>query len=412
MPTNKKHFELIILGCSGGPISGKTCSFLLKPSDMPNTKLLDDTCKTKNLLALDAGTGLTSIVDILNREGKEKLDYLKSSFLLELYPNTFNVSREGDVKDNENDNQVVKESIHHYIDTSNLDIKLPFYELGEIQSELTNYQITNKILNAIDGYFITHSHMDHISSLIINSPAFRSPKCIYGLHPTIDSIRKNLFNGSVWPDFVSMGIVNLTTMKPQISYDDICERYSIKAFEVSHGECSLENDSDSAGRYPSTAFLITDNKFDYNMLFFGDVESDHSSNCHYNSKIWETISPLIINDRLSSIVIECSTVDMPPPLYGHMSPTNLVYEMLALRKHCVDYANGNDRETYGANDEYYRMQDMQPLDGLNVIVIHVKETVDKVNPRYLILRQLKLANEQHNLKIHYSIALSGLSLIV
>lgn len=415
MPTNRKTFELIILGCSGGPISGKTCSFLLKPTDTKDIDLIQDNSVAKDaFLAIDAGTGMSSILSILDSNVSDKLSFLKSSFLLELYPKTY-----GDIND-------VRDSVLQFIDTTNLDIRLPFQDIHNVENddvevlddgittdkvnivekkELSNYQIADILLNSINSYLITHSHLDHVSSLVINSPAFTKQKSVYGIPYTIDSIKKNLFNDEIWPDLVSNNIVSLHKMTPDVTNNDISNRYPITAFEVSHGtKCNGEI-------YLSTAFLINDLVHDYNILFFGDVESDASSKLNKNIIIWNKVAPLIIQDKLNSIIIECSTIDIPPPLFGHLTPLNLIDECLSLRKQCID-ATGQSNSDRSHTHSFYKNYPIQPLDGLNMIIIHVKETLDDINPRRLILDKLLELNKQHNLKIHFSIGLSGISLLL
>lgn len=394
MPTNKELFELTILGCSGGPISGKTCSFLLKPTDVTYTSIING--DDDSFFAIDAGTGLTSMVNIL----KNKDEYLKSSFLLDLYS-----------KNVQNDQiDPVTGLISTYINTNNLSIKTPFEDLINLNGKSdrkSNLQIADKLLNSINAYFITHSHLDHVTSLVINSPAFSTPKNVFGLKSTMDSIHENLFNGIIWPDLVSMDIVSLNPMEINKTNINLSKRYNITPFQLSHGMKSINE------RYISTAFLINDSKFNYNILFFGDVESDITSNCKYNLTIWKYISPLIINDELNSIIIECSTVDKPPPLFGHMIPSNLIYELSILRKQCIDLKFPHIKiQNLSYDDETYKNFDYQPLNRLNVIIIHVKETLEDINPRYLILNKLNALNSNFNLKINFTMALSGLSFVL
>lgn len=388
MPKNQRHFELIILGCSGGPLSGKTSSFLLKPTDVTLNSILEDNLGNDCLFAIDAGTGLTSIVDILN---SSNTNGSKSSFLLDLYPR----------------NPGGSNTIEEFTNCKNLAIEVPFKGANATASA-TNYQVANAILNSITGYLITHSHLDHVSSLVINSPAFAKTKLVYGLEKCIESIKNNLFNDLVWPDLVGMDIVSPKTLEKDRCHTGISKRYSITPFEVSHGTHSHDQ-----SRYISTAFLINDLKHDYSILMFGDVESDLSSKANYNLWIWNSVKHLITGNRLNSIVIECSTVDKQPPLFGHLTPSNLIYELLILRKLCVDTNFPEiDEMQLSYEDSIYSNLECQPLNGLNLIITHVKETLDDTNPRQEILNKLNDLNLLHNLQIHFTIALSGVSLIL
>lgn len=404
MPTNKNHFELTILGCSGGPISGKTCSFLLKPTDVDYTSIISDTSdKDDSFIAIDARTGLTAIIDIL----QDCSENVKSSFLLELYKKNIKSDIVDPTSNLKTSLNPISELIKTYINTQNLSIVTPFKGIDYNNIHSSNFQIAAKIINSIHAYLITHSHLDHVTSLVINSPAFTIPKEIYGLKTTMDSIKSNLFNGLVWPDLAGMGLLNLNPLENEHSLSTISKRYNITPFKVSHG-LTTKNE-----RYISTAFLINDVKTDSNILFFGDVESDCVSQCDFNKRIWNHISPLIIADKLNSMIIECSTNDQPPPLFGHMMPSNLIYEFLVLRKTCIDLINPEiSKRNLTCDDDIYLQFNNQPLDGLNAIIIHVKETLGEINPRYFILEKLNSLNKRHNLKINFTIALSGIALIL
>ncbi|ALU87513.1 3',5'-cyclic-nucleotide phosphodiesterase [Herbaspirillum rubrisubalbicans] len=60
-------------------------------------------------------------------------------------------------------------------------------------------------LTAIDHVFITHAHLDHIACLplMIDSVGdLRSaPLTMYATAPTLEIIRKHIFNWHIWPDF-------------------------------------------------------------------------------------------------------------------------------------------------------------------------------------------------------------------
>ncbi len=58
---------------------------------------------------------------------------------------------------------------------------------------------------AIDTVFLTHAHLDHTCLLPMLADAaggFRSaPLTAYALHETISSLRRNMLNGELWPDY-------------------------------------------------------------------------------------------------------------------------------------------------------------------------------------------------------------------
>jgi len=63
-------------------------------------------------------------------------------------------------------------------------------------------------LAAIDHVFLTHSHLDHISSLplIMDSVGSLrdSPVNVHALPETIAALQKHIFNWTIWPDFTQI----------------------------------------------------------------------------------------------------------------------------------------------------------------------------------------------------------------
>jgi cAMP phosphodiesterase len=60
-------------------------------------------------------------------------------------------------------------------------------------------------LKAIDHVFITHSHLDHIASLPMMVDTVgetrQKPLTVHATAPTIEILRKHIFNWLIWPDF-------------------------------------------------------------------------------------------------------------------------------------------------------------------------------------------------------------------
>ena len=60
----------------------------------------------------------------------------------------------------------------------------------------------------IRDIFLTHSHLDHIASLpmFLETVFESSDRCVtlHASEATLDSLRKDIFNGRVWPDFFQM----------------------------------------------------------------------------------------------------------------------------------------------------------------------------------------------------------------
>jgi ribonuclease BN (tRNA processing enzyme) len=63
-------------------------------------------------------------------------------------------------------------------------------------------------LARIDHIFVTHSHLDHVTSIpfLVDTVCWmrRSPIIVYGIKETLDILREHLFNWKLWPDFTQI----------------------------------------------------------------------------------------------------------------------------------------------------------------------------------------------------------------
>ncbi len=76
-------------------------------------------------------------------------------------------------------------------------------------------------LARIDHVFVTHSHLDHVTSipfLVDTVGGMRSkPLTVYATGATLEILRNHLFNWSIWPDFTEIP----TTEAPFLRYEEI-----------------------------------------------------------------------------------------------------------------------------------------------------------------------------------------------
>lgn len=76
-------------------------------------------------------------------------------------------------------------------------------------------------LTLIDHIFVTHSHLDHVDSIafFLDSVGALRPKpvTVYATGPTIEILKRNLFNGDIWPDFTAIP----TPEQPFLRYREI-----------------------------------------------------------------------------------------------------------------------------------------------------------------------------------------------
>lgn len=177
----------------------------------------------------------------------------------------------------------------------------------------------------IKGYFISHSHLDHISGLIINSPE-DSNKGIYAFPKCIETIKNRYFMWDSWANFANEGeapMLKKYTYQPLTAGAELAvpnTSLKVTAYPLSHS--NLE----------STAFLVNSNG-SY-ILYLGDTGADEIEKSHNLQNLWQTIAPLIKSKQLKAIMIEVSFPNEQPDktLFGHFTPKWLMAELAELSK--------------------------------------------------------------------------------
>jgi cAMP phosphodiesterase len=176
----------------------------------------------------------------------------------------------------------------------------------------------------IKGYLISHAHLDHVSGLIINSPA-DSSKTVYATKESMEMMKNHYFNGETWANFGDEGVgfqlkkYHFQTLAVGVKTEITNTSMSVKAFPLSH-----------VNPFESTAFLIQ-NGNDY-VLYLGDTGPDSVEKTDKLKHLWEAITPLIQNKQLRGIFIEVSFPNEQPDsaLFGHLTPNHLMKELLQL----------------------------------------------------------------------------------
>jgi len=173
----------------------------------------------------------------------------------------------------------------------------------------------------IKGYLISHAHLDHVSGLIINSPA-DAAKTVYATAKCMEMMENHYFNGETWANFGDEGTgyqlkkYHFQTLKPLEETAIRNTTMIVKAFPLSH-----------VNPFESTAFLIKNN--DAYALYLGDTGADNIEKSNKLHLLWEAIAPLIKSKQLKGIFIEVSfpNEQADNALYGHLTPKLLLQEM-------------------------------------------------------------------------------------
>ena len=184
---------------------------------------------------------------------------------------------------------------------------------------------TSEVLRKyIKGYLISHAHLDHVSGLIINSPA-DSSKTVYATEKCMEMMEHHYFYDQTWANFGDKGPgfplkkyhfqnLNLNEETPLSN-----TTMTVKAFALSH-----------VNPFESTAFLIKNN--DSYALYLGDTGPDSVEKSNKLEALWTAVAPLVQNKQLKGIFIEVSFPNEQPDqfLFGHLTPNHLMKELHTL----------------------------------------------------------------------------------
>ncbi|WP_289664338.1 MBL fold metallo-hydrolase [Flavobacterium panacagri] len=181
---------------------------------------------------------------------------------------------------------------------------------------------TNEVLKKyIKGYLISHAHLDHVSGLIINSPA-DSSKTVYATEKCMEMMENHYFNDQTWANFGDKG-PGFPLKKYHFQTLNIGEetpisntKMTVKAFPLSH-----------VNPFESTAFLVKSE--DSYVLYLGDTGPDSVEKSDKLKALWTTVAPLVQTKQLKGIFIEVSFPNEQPDkfLFGHLTPTHLMTEL-------------------------------------------------------------------------------------
>jgi 3',5'-cyclic-nucleotide phosphodiesterase len=212
----------------------------------------------------------------------------------------------------------------------------------------------------INGYFISHAHLDHTAGLIMNSPNDKA-KNLYGLPSVLEVFKKNYFTWSAWANFGNEGEA------------PILKKYTYQAL-VPTKEIPIDNTGlfvtpfvlSHVKPYESTAFLVR-NQNSY-LLYLGDTGADKVEQSEQLAALWKTVAPLVMNNQLKAIFIEVSFDNSVPEkaLFGHLTPNLLIEEMTKLNQ----LSNGQL-----TNTQVY-VTHIKPCDGCEV---KIKSEIQAVN---------------------------------
>lgn len=151
--------------------------------------------------------------------------------------------------------------------------------------------LTHAELCRIDHVFITHSHLDHITSLplLLDSVAGERghPLVLHGLPEVLQILKDNLFNWNLWPDFARIP----TPESPFLRYEPLLEGEPIRL-----GGNRLISAIPAHHVVPAVGYLLRGDTG--SLIFSGDTASHHA--------LWQEANH---TPDLRHLIVECSFQD-------------------------------------------------------------------------------------------------------
>jgi ribonuclease BN (tRNA processing enzyme) len=168
----------------------------------------------------------------------------------------------------------------------------------------------------IEYIFITHPHLDHTMGIpfLADNLIFKKKwhkVNIMSIPPVIRAIKKNLLDGSIWPDFTVIpntheGILNLIELKSGHSIK--IGKYTITPYPVNHS-------------VPATGYLVEDEK-KRRLFYTGDTgPTDHTWKKVGEKEIHCLFIEASFPNRMEGVAIKT----------GHLTPQLLKKELLKMK---------------------------------------------------------------------------------
>ncbi|GAA6063270.1 hypothetical protein JCM10212_004285 [Sporobolomyces blumeae] len=398
LPDSEPAFDLLVIGCGGGPIESNLSCYLVKPKNKKwndGCTALEGKSTTEFSAFVKRRLGLLTKL-LVHDSGGSTIGAI--STLVERTPFSFEGFNLGIGVDEDEQSSVAGGASGS--DRSSSSASTGTAGVGREGGG----RCAGKIWEMITSFAITHSHLDHISGLVLSSAACTPPpKTVYGLKRTVENLEK-IMDGGPWPmlggweEGITRGRayvwkeIDVPQTGDLPSYP-LSPSLSMTALPISHGadpshfhkpppkpNGSSDLPSSSIPSHPeaydSTAFFVRNDEQEgaKEFLFFGDVEPDSISARPLNRKVWEVAAAKIVDRRLNVIFLECSYPASQPQdkLFGHLSPPFVLEEMRVLAG-LVD----EERKRRGTVPPE---RERGPLDGVFVVIQHIKDDIFTAPP--------------------------------
>ena len=171
-------------------------------------------------------------------------------------------------------------------------------------------------LTLIDHIFVTHSHLDHVNSIafFLDSVGALRPKpvTVYATGPTIEILKRNLFNWDIWPDFT----VIPTPEQPFLRYQEVAVG---KVIALDGRRITV---LPAVHTVPAVGYQLDSGKS--SLVFTGDTGP--------NDALWDVVNRIA---NLRYLIIETAFSDKDRELAKlalHLCPSMLADELAKLKR--------------------------------------------------------------------------------
>jgi cAMP phosphodiesterase len=179
-------------------------------------------------------------------------------------------------------------------------------DAGTITSALTIEQQSR-----ITDVFISHTHLDHIKSLLFLADnvigRVRKPVNIRSIPKVLDAIRKHLMNDVIWPDFTKIP----TPRDPVLVYAAFTALRPLRVAGLTVKAVPMNHP------VPAVGFLVSDRQTSF--IYTADTGP--------NERIWKEAAKA---RNLKGIIVDTSfpnAMDMVAGLSGHFTPAQLAADL-------------------------------------------------------------------------------------